>query len=519
MPVDMLPEKKTDLPGTYMRLFDEMPFGIVIIGLRDYRVSAHNAVFSKLTGFSAEDISAPGFSFLSLLDEMQQHRLDIQIARAREYELKRKRYVIYHLRHKSGATAPYCVYAAPVHMDDDPQGESFQLLLLPDSTAFGIPFTSFDTREIFLELFEDFGFGTFEWIIASGKIFCSGGVYRIFGMEGKPHELTAGMVTALLHPADRQAAVDAVRHTFETGDPYNIETRLITPQKTVKHISSIGRLITNERGEPLKLVGSVRDITRQKESDMARKKHFSELNRSNRELEDFAYVTSHDLQEPLRKISTFSDRLSEKAGGMLDDDGSFYLERIKAAADSMRHLINNLLDFSRITEGNLAFAQVHLDFILKEVKADLELKIAETKAVIEAPPLPVIEADPLQIRQLFLNLLSNALKFRRKDVAPQIVISCTALSEEDKAGAGLELTQQFWKLEFTDNGIGFEEEYATRIFQIFQRLHGKAEYPGSGVGLAICKKITDYHHGIIYARGLPARSGACFTVILPEKQF
>ena len=519
MPVDMLPTEKTDPADVCVSLYDDLPFGIVIVNSKDYRISTHNAVFSNLVGFSPTELTAQDFSLLSMLDEIQHHRLEIQLSRARESELKRKRYVIYHLRHKEGRLVPAYIYAAPVKAKDGIT-DQFRLVVQPDPTAWSIPFTSFDTREIFLELFDDFGFGTFEWIIAPGKIFCSGSVYRLLGVSDEhQHEYTVAMVAAMLHPQDRQATVDAIRRTFETGEPYSLETRLITPQKQVKYISSIGRVILNDKQQPVKLVGSVRDITQQKESEIARTKHSTELNRSNRELEEFAYVTSHDLQEPLRKISTFSDRLSEKVSGLLDDDASFYLQRIKASADNMRQLINNLLDFSRITEGSLSFAPTSLDFIIREVKADLELKIAETKAVIDTMPLPEIEADPSQMRQLFLNLLSNALKFRKKDEAPRVSIFCTEVDDDEKVRAGLQLDQRFWKIDVVDNGIGFEEEYATRIFQIFQRLHGKAEYPGSGVGLAICKKITDHHHGLIYGRQRPDGAGACFTVILPERQF
>ncbi len=511
----MKPEKITGTPETYAQLINNTPCGVLIVTEPDFRIVYHNDFFLQFTGFSPADVMNEEFTLLQLLDPSQYHRLHIQISRAKEDESKRKRYVIYSLRHKSGNLIQCYIYAAPAEHTGQGQEPRIQLSIVPELSTWSMPYTSFDTRELFLELFGDFGFGTFEWIIVPDKVYCSEGVYQICEVDRFSNVFTLKSVRTMLHPEDREEVIAAVLAVFDTGDTYNVETRIITPQKNIRYINSIGRIIKDGQGNPLKLVGSVRDITQRKESEIALKKHFQELNRSNRQLEEFAYVTSHDLQEPLRKISTFSDRLAEKVSGTLDQDGTFYLERIKAAANNMRLLIKNLLDFSRITEGSLAFLQTNLSFVLKEVTADLELKIGETKATIESGPLPVITADPLQMRQLFLNLIGNALKFRRENVAPEIRVSCGKLTDEEKTFAGLTPSRQYYKIQFSDNGIGFEQEYASRIFQMFQRLHGKTEYPGSGIGLAICKKIVDYHQGVIYAERLP-EFGARFTVILPE---
>lgn len=242
-----------------------------------------------------------------------------------------------------------------------------------------------------------------------------------------------------------------------------------------------------------------------------------ELDRSNKELEEFAYVASHDLQEPLRKITSFSERLKEKLPDNLEPEVQLYLNRMLAATDNMRTLIDNLLEFSRISRTNRPFEKTDLNHILAEVKADLELKIEETQASIHSNHLPEIDAIPTQMRQLFTNLFTNAIKFRQPDKQPAITITATLLTEKEKEERQLPVEKEMYEITVEDNGIGFEQDYADKIFQIFQRLHGKSEYPGSGIGLSICKKIIDNHQGEIFARGDVAK-GAVFTLILPATQ-
>jgi signal transduction histidine kinase len=228
-------------------------------------------------------------------------------------------------------------------------------------------------------------------------------------------------------------------------------------------------------------------------------------------------VASHDLHEPLRKILTFSERLKGKFQTSLGDDGKVYLDRIWASADSMRNLIDNLLDFSRITRSARTFVPCNLNSVLRGVMSDQELRIEETTTILNIGDLPEIEAVPAEMKQLFNNLIGNALKFRKKDVQPEININCRKLTHKEKSDLFLPFNQVFFKIDVVDNGIGFESVYSERIFEIFQRLHGKTEYAGSGIGLSICKKIVENHDGIIYATSEPGK-GSIFSVILPEKQ-
>ncbi|HZG23479.1 MAG TPA: ATP-binding protein, partial [Chitinophagaceae bacterium] len=198
-------------------------------------------------------------------------------------------------------------------------------------------------------------------------------------------------------------------------------------------------------------------------------------------------------------------------------EGMLYLSRIVAATESMRVLIENLLEFSRTARSARHFAKMNLGALLEEVKQDLELKIEETGTIVSAGPLPVVDVIPSQVKQLFDNLLSNSIKFRKPDQPCTISITSDKLTNADKILYNLRADINYFQLVLTDNGIGFEKEYADRIFQIFQRLHGKSEYPGSGIGLAICKKIVENHQGLIFANG-ELGVGAVFTVILPENQ-
>jgi signal transduction histidine kinase len=233
----------------------------------------------------------------------------------------------------------------------------------------------------------------------------------------------------------------------------------------------------------------------------------AKLEQSNRELQDFAYVASHDLQEPLRKIQAFGDRLKAKHGETLSAEGCGYLERMQNAAHRMQMLINDLLQFSRVTTNAQPFKPVDLSQIAREVISDLEARLEQTAGRVQLGELPTIDADPLQMRQLLQNLVSNALKFHRKETPPVVQLRWQRNGESDKHCQVL----------VEDNGIGFDEKYLDRIFGVFQRLHGRDEYEGTGVGLAICRKIVARHGGSITAKSKPGQ-GATFIVTLPVHQ-
>jgi signal transduction histidine kinase len=244
----------------------------------------------------------------------------------------------------------------------------------------------------------------------------------------------------------------------------------------------------------------------------------AELIVANRELQEFASVASHDLQEPLRKIQAFGDRLQDKSSGALDEQSREYLARMQHAAARMSTLINDLLIFSRVTTRALPFEHVDLGEITREVICDLEGRLQQTNGRVEVGSLPAVDADPLQMRQLLQNLIGNALKFHKSGEAPIVHVDADVQNEPSALSIANGVPSgPVCRLRVRDNGIGFDEKYLDRIFAVFQRLHGRGEYDGTGMGLAICRKIVERHHGRITAQSTPGK-GATFLVTLPVSQ-
>jgi len=277
----------------------------------------------------------------------------------------------------------------------------------------------------------------------------------------------------------------------------------------------------DDKGEILGTVGITRDIHELKviqetlRYDEEKLRRFAaQLERSNRELQDFAYVASHDLQEPLRKIVVFGGRLKEKCGEKLDVEAADCLERMQKAASRMQNLINELLTFSRVTTKAKPFEPVDLAKVAHDVVSDLEGRIEQVNGHVEVGTLPVIDAEPLQMRQLLQNLIGNALKFHRPDALPVVKVEAHIVSGRAPQAGPDAPEEKLCCLTVSDNGIGFDEKYLDRIFNVFQRLHGRNEYEGTGMGLAIARKIAVFQRGDITARSKPG-SGATFIVTLP----
>lgn len=260
-------------------------------------------------------------------------------------------------------------------------------------------------------------------------------------------------------------------------------------------------------GKPENYVAVRYEITERVAAEEQLKLQAKKLEISNRELQDFASVAAHDLQEPLRKIQSFCDRLKVKAQDSLPPEAADYVNRIQSSANRMQTLIIDLLSYSRVTTKAQPFSPVDLNQVVAQAVSDLEVRLESTKGKVTWDPLPTINADASQMSQLFLNLINNALKFHKQDVPPVVHVTSKVIE-------GSTRNKDRCEIRVRDNGIGFDPKYVDRIFTIFQRLHGRFEYEGTGIGLAVCRKIVDRHEGHITAESVQ-NEGATFIVTLP----
>lgn len=294
-------------------------------------------------------------------------------------------------------------------------------------------------------------------------------------------------------------------HTLETGEPFVMQYQMESNGKWLE--LSVSRLDRNH------LIHVFTDVTPIREAHLELEKTVEELRKSNENLAEFAYAASHDLQEPLRKIITFSEKLRDTLGVHASKEQEDTIQRMISSTGRMKQLIEDLLSYSKIGSEHGPAESVDLDKIVDDVLQDMENILIATGGVITKDDLPEIKGHTRQIRQLFHNLISNALKYRKPNVAPEINISCTLAEDPVIRGAVQKAT--FYKIDIKDNGIGFDQQYAEKIFQVFQRLHGKAEYEGTGVGLAIVKKVATNHNGFITVSSIRGE-GSCFSVFLPK---
>ncbi|MFD1143528.1 ATP-binding protein [Larkinella insperata] len=297
--------------------------------------------------------------------------------------------------------------------------------------------------------------------------------------------------------------------TFTTGQPLTFEIHYDKDGLDLYNLMSTSKL-DNE------VVIHFTDFTRLRQLQLQLESKIDELKRSNDSLQQFAYVASHDLQEPLRKIQSFSSILQQQFESQFDDGGKHLLHRMQLAAERMAILIKDLLTYSRLSTGQALQQPVSLNGVVNQVLDNLSLLVEESRAELDIEDLPVVQGDEMQLGQLFQNLLSNAVKFTRPGEKPQISVRYLFL-ERQQLPFGVNPrndSTHFHQITVSDRGIGFDTKYLDRIFQVFQRLHGKNEYAGTGVGLAICQRVVQNHGGVITASSRPGE-GATFTVYLP----
>lgn len=335
--------------------------------------------------------------------------------------------------------------------------------------------------------------------------FCAISKYSAEELIGKTHRV----INSKFHPKE---FFENMWQTITAGKTWEGEIRNRAKDGSLYWVHTTIVPFKDGHGSSEQYVAVRYDITERKLAEEKLQINARKLEISNQELQDFASVAAHDLQEPLRKIQSFSDRLKIKAKEDLKPDALDYLDRIQNSAQRMQVLINDLLTYSRVTTKAQPFATLDLNQIVAHVVSDLEIRLEQSHGKVEWQNLPLIEADSTQMNQLFLNLIGNALKFFRPEHPPVVKIESRTFdpSPLGKSGPACQIS-------ISDNGIGFEEKYLDRIFTIFQRLHGRQEYEGTGIGLAVCRKIVDRHGGVITARSTPGE-GASFLVTLPLKQ-
>ena len=335
---------------------------------------------------------------------------------------------------------------------------------------------------------------------------------------------------SIVHPDMFEERNKTWEHCLVTGEDFYFESLLKRhSDQTYRWHISRATAIKNDKGEVILWAGTSSDIHEQKlfEAELEqqvkqRTKDLQDsvmhLQHSNENLEQFASIASHDLQEPLRKIQTFAALLQMKHEDTIPEEAKVLIDKIKNSSNRMSQLIRDVLNFSKITQTSASFVLADLDEILNNILNDFELLVEEKNVHINRENLPCIECIPVQINQLFYNLLNNAIKFSGKGYQPVINISSKKLlAEEVKVFPELIPSCPYFQITFSDNGIGFDKQFAEEIFLIFHRLNNSKEYSGTGIGLALCKKIVEYHHGKLYAEGKDME-GACFTIILPEQQ-
>jgi PAS domain S-box-containing protein len=347
---------------------------------------------------------------------------------------------------------------------------------------------------------EDDAVVDFEWLLANPKA---------SELVGHPADELMGKRLLDVFPGHRvEGLFDDYVAVVETGEP--LERELYYEHEGIEAWLQVIAVQLSDG-----VAVTVRDITERKEATQAMAATNAELEQRNQTLREFAYIASHDLQEPLRKISAFADLMREDYQDAVDETGEYYLERMQDAAERMSTLINDLLAYSRVTTQTEPYETVDLNEILDNVCSDLEIRIREVGGRIEAEDLPRIEADPTQMRQLLQNLIGNALKFHREGVPPVVHVSATI--EQAEAPLDEIESAEVCRLVISDNGIGIEEKYADRIFTPFKRLYGRSQYEGTGMGLAICQRIAQRHGGRIELTPTSG-PGSTFTVVVPTTQ-
>ncbi|MBW1656468.1 sensor histidine kinase [Flavobacterium quisquiliarum] len=357
-------------------------------------------------------------------------------------------------------------------------------------------------------------FSTWQWDLDADKIDYSDNQYRLLGHE--PNSFVPNKATLLkfVHPDDKETFAKYMDGIVEKKQLTFVYYKIVRPNYEVRYFKTTAKIVTDQQGSKI-LLGINFDITDEHLLNIELQERNKELEKSNKELASFNHVASHDLQEPLRKIQTFISRVSDADKAVMSDSAKNYISKIESSAKRMRVLIDDLLLFSRTNTTKKEFIKINLNELLDNAESELAEIIEEKRAVIKTNKLPKLSVIPYQIEQLFINLIGNSLKYSQPEIEPEISIISEKVNSSDYPEILEQSVKKFHKITFTDNGMGFDPQFKETIFILFQRLHSKTDYPGTGIGLAICKKIVENHKGHIIADSTLGK-GSEFTVFLPD---
>ena len=369
------------------------------------------------------------------------------------------------------------------------------------------------THETFEHAEEIANISNWCWNIEANILSYSNNQYRLLGCEPHEFEPTVEKFNEFVHPDDRHIIEEGSKNVLTQSKPSIAFFRVIRKDGAVRYFKSMGKMMTDNYGKKI-LIGINADITEQYLKDKILEEKLFDLERSNNELSAFNHVASHDLQEPLRKIQTFISRIIEKDFSILPEKTKEYFSRIQIAAGRMQKLIDDLLLYSRANKVDTVVEPTDLNVVLENSKQEFAQIIEEKNAIIQSSELPTLNVIPFQIQQLFNNLIGNSLKYSKPIIAPVITIKSKIVLGKEIPNTLVDAEKKFYKITIADNGIGFEQEYADKIFTLFHRLHQDQQYSGTGIGLTICKKIVENHKGFITAQGIP-NAGSVFSIFLP----
>lgn len=358
------------------------------------------------------------------------------------------------------------------------------------------------------------GFGHWMVNLESNSYTFSDNLYRLMGVEPNAFEPNIENSIKYIHPDDLEYVTKVHTDSLVNHQSTSMIFRFLTPNGTIKYIMGVGSFTKNGNGDLIK-IGVNYDITSQYNKTLELENNNKELKYINTELEAFNNIVSHDLQEPLRKIQMFISRLEGKELELLTPQGKEYFSKIRVTANRMQTLLIDLVNYSRTIKGDKVFVKTNLNLVIEEILQDLSSNIEDKKANITIGNLPIIKAIPFQAKQLFVNLISNALKYSKDNVAPEISITAKKITEKEMLEYKIANIKDYHKIVISDNGIGFKQEYSDKIFLLFKRLETDAKYSGTGLGLAICSRIVDNHKGFIKVKA-KLGVGAKFYIFIPK---